>query len=221
VADAPKQIEKKVDELIDWLVESDLRQWKAVNDHLADRKRVHADRIVGGANASFTYERSRLIEAVGHEAQRVVETYDKSLEAEKLAESAQLAVAGTAAAELGAIGLGALVATLATTAAMDVTGIIAASVVAALGLLIIPARKRAAKKEMMERVAALRLQLTDALSTQFEKELNHSLQRITDAIAPYTRFVRAEQQKLQQMQAELTGAQQTQGRLRAEIETVL
>ena len=44
---------------------------------------------------------------------------------------------------------------------------------------------------------------------------------IVKAIAPYTRFVRAEQEKLQQMQAELTEAQQMQGRLRAEIERML
>jgi len=103
---------------------------------------------------------------------------------------------------------------------MDVTGIVAASAVAALGLLIIPARKRAAKNEMVERVAALRLQLTDALTTQFEKELNRSLQRINEAIAPYTRFVRAEQRKLEEMHTQLTEAQRTQGRLRAEIEAI-
>jgi hypothetical protein len=158
---------------------------------------------------------------VGKAAERVVETYNKSEESEKIAENAQLAVAGTAVAELGAIGLGALITVLATTAAVDITGIVAASVAAALGLFVIPARKRAAKKGMMERVAALRIQLTGALTTQFEKELNRSLQRINDAIAPYTRFVRAEQQKLEQTQTELTEAQRTQGRLRAEIEGTL
>jgi hypothetical protein len=59
------------------------------------------------------------------------------------------------------------------------------------------------------------------LTSQFEKELDRSLQRINDADAPYTRFVRAEQEKGRQTQAELTQAQQTQGRLRAEIESVL
>ena len=70
-------------------------------------------------------------------------------------------------------------------------------------------------------MAALRVQLTSAITAQFEKELQKSLQRINEAIAPYTRFVRAEQEKLQQMQAELTEAQQMQGRLRAEIERMV
>jgi hypothetical protein len=177
--------------------------------------------MIGEVGGTFRYDREHLIDSVGRAAEKIVETYDKSLEAQKIADNAQLAVAGTAAAELSAIGLGAIVTILATTAAADVTGILAASVLAALGLFIVPARKRAAKKEMMDRVAALRIQLTNALTTQFEKELNRSLQRINEAIAPYTRFVRAEQQKLQETQAELKEAQKTQGRLRAEIEAAL
>ena len=35
VADAPAVIERRVDELIDWLVEADLRQWQEVTEHLA------------------------------------------------------------------------------------------------------------------------------------------------------------------------------------------
>jgi hypothetical protein len=151
----------------------------------------------------------------------VVETYNKSSEAAKMAENAQLAVAGTAALGVGGIGLGALVTALATTMAADVTGIIAASVMVALGLFIIPARKRTAKKEMNERLAVLRVQLTEALKGQFEKELNRSLQRITEAIAPYTRFVRAEREKLEQTQRELSEAKRVQNRLRTEVEDSL
>ncbi|RMF01003.1 MAG: dynamin, partial [Chloroflexi bacterium] len=81
--------------------------------------------------------------------------------------------------------------------------------------------RHAAKKEMAGRVADLRTQLTGALTSQFNKELNGSLGRINDAVAPYTRFVRAEREKLQQRQSELTDAQQTQGRLRAEIESLV
>jgi hypothetical protein len=211
-------IEQKVNEMIDWLVNSDLRQWQAVMDYLEQRKQEYEDRLIGDVGGSFRYDRDHLIDSVGKSAQRVVDTYDVSMEARKIGASAQMAVAETAAAEIGAIGLGAIITMLATTAAADVTGILAASVVAALGLFVIPARRQSAKKEMVERVAALRIQLTSAITTQFDKELNQSLQRINEAVAPYTRFVRAEQGKLEQRQAELTAAQQMQGRLRAEIE---
>jgi len=221
VADLPQAVEQKVVELIDWLVNSDLKQWQAVMDYLDERKQQYKKHIVGDVGGSFRYDRDHLIDSVGNSARRVVETYNVSAEAQKMAAGAQMAVAETAAAEVGAIGLGAIIATLATTAAADVTGILAAGVVAALGLFVIPARRHAAKKEMAGRVADLRTQLTGALTSQFNKELNGSLGRINDAVAPYTRFVRAEREKLQQRQSELTDAQQTQGRLRAEIESLV
>ena len=47
VADAPREVERKVGELVDWLVEADLRQWQGVTAHLAERRRQYRDRIVG------------------------------------------------------------------------------------------------------------------------------------------------------------------------------
>jgi len=217
VADLPQAIEQKVTELIDWLVNSDLKQWQAVMDYLDKRKQAYEDLMIGDVGGNFRYDRERLVDSVGKSTQRVVGTYDTSSEAEKIASRAQMAVAETAAAEVGAIGLGALITALATTAAMDVTGILAASVIAALGFFVIPARRRAAKSEMAERLTALRTQLSNSLNNQFDKELNRSLQTINEATAPYTRFVRAEQEKLQKTHTQLENAQQMQGRLRAEI----
>ncbi len=204
VSDVPQRIEKKVNEMIDWLVEANLRQWQAVMDHLADRRREHQERIIGdAAGGSFHYDREKLIEGVGREAQRVVDTYDRQAEARLMAEGAQTAVAALAATEVGAISLGALIAVLATTAAADATGIILASVVALLGLFIIPARKRKAKAELREKIANLREQLTQSLRAQFEQEMSRGMMNIKDAIAPYSRFVRSEQGKLEEVQSKL------------------
>ena len=218
VADVPQQIEQKVNELIDWLVENDLRQWKAVNDHLAERKRAHEGRIVGSVNASFAYDRERLMDAVGREAQRVVETYDKDFEAQTIADHAQAAVAASAAVEVGALGLGAVITVLATTVAADVTGILLASFIAVLGLFVIPAQRRRAKSELRDKVAALREQLVQTLKGQFEREIARSLQRINEAIAPYTRFVRAERSKLVDTQSGFEGIKNNLNRLKTAIE---
>jgi small GTP-binding protein len=219
VADVPQRIEHKVNELIDWLVESDLRQWQAVNEHLAERRRQHQDRIVGDPGVgSFHYDRERLIEGVGRESLRVVETYDRVREAEAIAEGAQAAVAAAAAMEVGAIGLGTLVTVLATTAAADITGVILASAIAALGLFVIPARRRMARSEMHTKVAELRTKLVNSLRAQFEQEIERSLNKIQTAISPYTRFVRAERGKLEQMQSELGEIKDNLDRLRARVE---
>jgi hypothetical protein len=222
VAYAPQRIERKVNELIDWLVDSDLRQWQAVNEHLAERRRAHQERIVGDAGmAGFSYDRDRLMEAVGREARRVVDTYNKVEEARAIAEGAQTAVAASAALEISAVGLGTLVTIIATTAAADVTGILMAGAIAALGLFIIPARRRAAKSEMKQKVSDLREQLAKALRSQFEHEIERSLQQIQEAIAPYTRFVRSERNKLSEAQSSLEEMKTELENLKVRIEDII
>ena len=221
VRDVSQRIETKVDELIDWLVDADFRQWQAIMEHLSERRRAHQERIVGDPGVgSFHNERERLIEAVGGQAQRVVESYNKQNEAEAIALGAQGAVAALAAVEVGALSLGTLIAVLATTAAADVTGVLLASLVAALGLFVIPARKRQAKNEMHEKIAAMREQLIYALRTQFERELARSLHNIQEAISPYSRFVRSEQGKLQEGREELGRIQTGLENLRVRVEEI-
>jgi hypothetical protein len=157
------------------------------------------------------------MEGVGREARRVVESYDKEREAQAIAEGAQAAVAASAALEVGAVGLGTLVTILATTVAADVTGVLMASLIAALGLFIIPARRRQAKKEMRQKVADLKEGLSRSLRAHFDRELQRSMQNINNAIAPYTRFVRAERSKMTEMQTSLSKITQELDRLRVAI----
>jgi len=218
VADVPQQIERKVNELIDWLVDADLRQWQAVTDHIAVRRRKHKDRLVGDIGiGSFHYDRERLIEEIGRASKKVVDQYDKTYEAEQIAQGAQYAVAAAAALEISAVGLGTIIATIASTVAADVTGILLASLVAALGLFIIPARRKKAKTELRDKVSEMRSRLVHALSKHFNREIERSLQNINETIAPYTRFVRAEHSKNNEAQFELEKIQKELSRLQARV----
>lgn len=217
VADVPDQIEKKVTGIIDWLVDSNLRQWQAITDHIAEGRQKYKGRMVGNIG-SFIYDRERLITSIRDEANRVIKTYDKVREADEIARRSQNAVAATAAISAGAVGLGTLVAALASTMAVDVTGILLAGVMAALGLFIIPTRRRNAKKEMRQKVKALRDQLTSALTEHFSQEIERGLQDIWDTITPYTRFIRAENEKNQQALESLKGYQTEIIQLESEIE---
>jgi hypothetical protein len=205
VADAPNQIERRVTELIDWLVDQDFRQWQAVTSKLTERHREHASRVLGAPEVgSFHNDRSRLMDSVGREAQRVVDTYDRRLEAEAIADQARIAVATAAAAGGAAVGLGTLVTVAASTVAADVTGILLASVVLGVGFLVIPARRRRAKATLQEKVTALRVRLTTALRTEFDRAQQQSRHRLDDAVAPYARFVRAEERRWSDAQRTLT-----------------
>jgi small GTP-binding protein len=220
VGDTAEQIEQRVSELVDWLVEQDLRQWTAVSEHLTERSAEHAGRVVGESGpreGTLAFDRQRLIDSIGKATKRVVETFDKEREAEELAHSARTAVVNTGLAGIG-VGLGVAVVVATQVAFLDFTGIFAGVAAAALGLLILPARKRKAKQEFAEKLAELRTKLVDSLTSQFEREIQRSTQRIEDTIAPFTRFVRAEEVKLAtqqdqllELEAHITGLQKILG----------
>ena len=218
VADAPQQIERKVGELVDWLVDVDLRQRQDVTKHLAERRRQYQDRIVGDDSGRFHYDRTRLIDSVGRESQKVIDSFDRRKEARELADGARNAVAAAAAVSAGAVGLGAVVTIVATTAAADVTGLIMASVLAALGFFILPAKREKAKGEMRRKIGGVRQRLSDALRAQFAQEISKSVERIRESIAPYSRFVRAEGEKLRTTEQELREIGVELASLRARID---
>lgn len=218
VGDTPQQIERKVGELVDWLVAADLRQWQGVTAHLAERRRQYRDKIVGEDSGQFHYDRTRMIDSVSRETQRVVDSYDRKREAQQLADNARNAVAAAAAAGATALGLGTMITIAATTAAADVTGIILASVVAAIGFFILPAKRQKAKNEMRTKIADVRQRLSEALRKQFSAEIQGSGDRIREGIAPYSRFVRAEGDKLKAIDEELREISVSLANLRARIE---
>ena len=220
VADLPRDIEARVSDLIDWLVERDLGQWEAIREHVARRRSEHADRVVGREGRSFDRDRGRLLESIGRTAQRTVETYDREREADRLAESVQRAVAGTALLEVGALGLGATVAAVATSTAADVTGFLTAGVLFTLGLFVLPAKKRKAQQELHEKIEGLRTQLLSSLDGQFEREIDKSVERMREAISPYTRFVRAEREKLDDLRSTVGGLDRELADLARRIEAL-
>ncbi len=213
VADTPQRIEAHVGELIDWLVESDLRQWQAIMEYLNRRqvKQQYKGRIIGEIGGPFEYNRRALLASVGQAAQEVVTSYDKTAEAKELAESVRIAVAEAALLQVGAVGLGTLLTIALHSLVADFTGILTASLIAVLGFFVIPSKKRQAKADLRKKIEDMRQRLMDGLTTQFERELERSLRRIREAIGPYTRFVRAEREKLKRTQSEL---EETSERLR-------
>jgi len=219
VADAPALIERAVNELIDWHVDQEFRQWQAVTAKLVERQRQHASRMLGAPEVgSFHTDRTRLIDSVGRQAQKVVATYDKRLEGETIADQARVAVAASAAAGGAALGLGTLVTVAASTVAVDVTGILLASVVLGVGFLIIPARRRRAKATLQEKLTSLRERLTAALTTEFARAQVLSAQRLQDLVAPYGRFVRAEESRWREAEQSLTSLQQRTAAFLSQIE---
>lgn len=208
IGDTERAIDDTIDDLIDWMVEQDLRVWEAVNEYI-DRRRLnqYAEELIGDVGTQFKYDRRSMLESVSKRAQEEVDRYDAARHAHELSLGVRNAVATVAVAEAGAVGLGALVVTAASTAAVDITGILAASVLAGVGLFVLPFKRRNARKEFHERSTDLEKRLMDVMNEQFENELNRSVARIADAISPYTRFVRSSQDKYETLESELETVQ--------------
>jgi len=220
VADAPQQIERKVGELIDWMIDRDLRHWHGITAHLAKRRQQYAGQLIDNPDTErFHFDRRRMIDSVGREAQRVVDAYDRQKEASELADGARNAVATAAAVGAGAVGLGAIVSIAASTAAADVTGLVMASLIAAIGFFVIPAKRKKGKAEMRQKIAEVRQRLGEALRAQFRNEIVRATERIRAGIAPYSRFVRAEEEKLDSAVKELSAIASDLGSLRSRVES--
>jgi small GTP-binding protein len=218
VGDLPQQIEGRIQGLIDWMIEKNLRLWQSTTDYLR-RERVPDNRsgIIGDVGGSFEYNRAALIDSVARQAQQVVATYDREVESRALTEEVRAAIAGSALVGAGAVGIGAILVALLHTAALDFTGILAAGVLAVGGLYLIPNKRRQVKKQFRERIGELRGQLVGTMQRQFDSELAQMVGRIREAIAPYTRFIRSQQGHLVEVQRSLSDAEVELGRLRSEV----
>jgi len=220
IADIPDTIEARVAEITEWLVASNQEQWRMVMEHVRRRRDVHADQLLGDIPHAFEMDREGLIETVTRSAQQALQAYDRRAEAQRIAQSLQRAVANTALVEVSAVGLGTLITVIASTTVLDVTGIVAASTMAILGLLVVPSRRRRLKEELRRKIEDVRANLVTTLTSQYETEVATSLEEIRVAISPYTRFVRSQQKQWQAAREELITIQKWLKRQEAEIDAL-
>jgi small GTP-binding protein len=221
LADVPQKIEEQVQRMIDWLVQKDLHEWQQVMNYLQRRRALNVDHIVGDGSGPRETHRRELIDTVGKTAQTIVETYDRNQEASELAKSVETAVAQTALLEAGAVGLGALLAAVVASSALDITGILAAGTMAILGLFVIPYKRKQAKDRFKEKIELLRMKLIETLTTLFNNECTGAVSRLKDGVAPYTRYIRAERENIEKAESAVAELQQKLSTLHAQCNVVV
>jgi len=218
VANTVERIDASVDTIARWMIDRESRLWQGVAEELSRRRQARQGEVVlGEIGGDFETSRRELIQNVARTARTVVAHFDREAEARALGHTMREAVAQTALAGAGAVGLGTLVTVLGGAMAADVTGILAGTLLAGLGLYIIPMRKQRAQKQFRARAEELRVKLRDSLAHQLSLELDHSVERIQTAIAPYIRFVRSEQEKVSGFHDRLARLAEDIGALRREI----
>jgi small GTP-binding protein len=220
LADVPKQIEEQVQRMIDWLVQKDLQEWQRVMTYVQRRQALHSEHIVGEGLEPREVRRRELIDKMGKTVQGIVGSYDRDKEASELAKSVETAVAQTAALEVGAIGLGTLVTAAVVSTSVDITGILAAGTLAIVGFFVIPYKRNQAKEDYRKKMINLRTRLIDTLTTSFNTESKNAVERLNNGIAPYTRFVRTERERIERNESVLAELRKRLSTLRARSQVV-
>jgi small GTP-binding protein len=218
IGETPRLIDEEVARIIDWVVERNLKAWQDITAYI-DRRRIdrHREGMIGEVGQTFDYNRQALLESIGRVSRDVVGSYDREGEARAIANQVQGTFATTALAQVGAIGLGTLVVTVLTGAVADVTGILLATGLAIGGFYVIPRKRRQAKQQFAARIEELRRDLLEQLTRQVHLEVGNSTSRINEAVAPYRRFVRSQQEQLNHAQGELVATEDALLRLKEEI----
>jgi small GTP-binding protein len=218
--DVSVAIDNKVRSMIDWMVDKDLNTWYQVAGAL-DRRQAQSQHKLPATTYPQSARRQELIDSVSQTIKLIVNRYDRKQEADQLGDYVQESVAQTALFGIGALGVGAMVATVLTTKALDVTGIVTAGTLAVLGFFVIPYKRKQAKEEFKTKMAELRTTLGETLSSTFNKEADSAVKRLQENISPYVTYVKEEQNKLQTSRATLDELQAELNELDNEIQKLL
>ena len=221
LAGLSQEIDAKVHTMIDWMVDKDLQIWYQVMGALERRQFIARKQAEVGPVSPQAARRTDLMASVGETIKTIVNSYNHKKEAEELSVLVEGAVAQTALFEVGAVGLGALVASTLFSAAMDVTGIVAASALAILGLFVIPYKRKQAIEGFKEKMNELRSNLMHTLELTFRREADLALSRLEAKIAPYTQGVRADQEKIAHDAQVLAELKQTLEKMQDQMRMVL
>ncbi|MEX2543383.1 MAG: dynamin family protein [Trueperaceae bacterium] len=200
---ADREVDNAVGETVDWFMQRNLQLWEDIMTFVNERRKAAEDRVIGEVGGRFQYDRESLLRNLRERAEDVLHTYDERVEADRLATSLQSAVVRSGLLQVGGLGMGAAIVAFLSGAALDVTGIALGLTVAGLGVLVIPRRRTRAKKELHNKMQALRDGLEESLGGQLEKELHRASEKLSGALLPYTRFVRSELGRMDELQADL------------------
>jgi small GTP-binding protein len=209
VQETPQAIENVVHRMVDWTVQRNLKLWSTVFAELdAHTARLRASgALAAHGDTEFQYNREELFAKLREPVERRLSDFDTEREARQITESVKEAVMSAFGVNVLAIGLGGILVAAFTTAALDVTGVLTATVFAIAGWLLIPARRRKLIKEFETKVEKLNEDLAALLKAKFEEQLGKYERQLLEVIAPYERFLETERAKLEGGLGELREAE--------------
>jgi small GTP-binding protein len=218
VGDAPAQLERRVNELIDRFLERNIHFWDTVTSFISNRAATTTDgeareNLIRGAR--FQYDRQGLLERVGQTAQVQIDGLDREELSRRLSSGAQSTIIQTGAIGAGGLGLGLLLAALA-----GPGGILLGLGALGASAFLLPRKRAQAKTELKDRVRETRDRLREVLTREYTLEVERVQVRLRDATAPYTQFIRAETGRLEESQSEASRLLSRTAELRSKVASI-
>jgi small GTP-binding protein len=199
VQDAPQAVEGVVHRMVDWTVQRNLKLWRTVfaelDAHTARLRESGA--LAPHGDTEFQYNREELFARLREPVERRLDEFDTEREAREIVTSVKEAVMSAFGVNVLAIGLGGILVAAFTTAALDLTGVLTATLFAIAGWLIIPARRRQLVQEFETKISKLNEDLAALLRVKFEEQLTRYERQLLEVVAPYERFLETERSKLE------------------------
>ena len=219
VRDTPQAIENVVHRMVDWTVQRNLKLWSTVFTELdAHTARLRASgALAAHGDTEFQYNREELFAKLREPVERRLSDFDTEREARQITESVKEAVMTAFGVNVLAIGLGGILLAAFTSAALDVTGVLTATVFAIAGWLLIPARRRKLIKEFETKIEKLNEDIAALLKAKFDEQLGRYERQLLEVIAPYERFLETERAKLESGLGELKQAEREVGALEERV----
>ena len=220
IRNADQEIDTAVSELVDWFLQRNLNLWEDVMSFVNERRKAGENQIIGEVGGRFQYDRDTLIGKLRESAEEVLVQYDEDAEARRLADRLQNSVFQSGLGLVSGLGLGAAIIALLHGLVLDITGITLGVVVAGIGLFVIPRRRQQAKRELHSKMQELRDGLEVSIKEQFETELQKATDKLRTAIEPYTRFVRSELGRLDELKEDLAKSETVLAGLKQDIDSL-
>jgi hypothetical protein len=210
-------VDRRAEGVVDAIVTGEGRLWPAVAERLERRRKAHGTRLDGPKLQAPVPDRARLVQSLGRDCHRALDGFDAAAESARLGGVARLAALATlllGSAALAAAGLGLA---RASTAGAALPWLVAALGFGVAALLPLGLLRSSERRRFAQTAASVRQRFAGALRSGFERELEASQQRVQDAVAPFSRHVRSEIERLRAQAYEVGARRKDMEALRAQI----
>jgi small GTP-binding protein len=209
--------DRRAEGVVDALVHAELRLWSVLGERLEPRRAAHGGSVAGLPVKPRAHERARVLQALQRDCHRALEGYDARDASAQLAGEARQAAWLTLLLGASALASAGVALARAQGGSSPLPWLGAAAVLALLSLVPLPRLRARQRLRFAGSLAGLRQRFTTALRAGYERELEASQQRFEEALAPFTRHVKAEGEKLRGHLHELAGRRRELQALRGQV----